>query len=116
MLLGIAFKASGGIPRIFLQLVADAGTYARVSRGAAWPDASDLDAATFDQRDSFRRALLPGDTDAILAAVGTDGREIDLDRRVRLLAQGILLERVRDGKLSLELHPLVADAVRNPAS
>lgn len=112
-LLTRAFTASGGIPRVFLQLMADAGTYARAKRGAALPDDSDLSEAIRDQQDSFRRALLPGDTQAINAAAGTDGRELDLERRVRLLAQGILLERVRDGKVLLQTHPLVVDAVRN---
>lgn len=115
-LLGRAFQASGGLPRVFLQLMADAGTYARVKRGATWPDDSDLREAILDQQDSFRRALLPGDTQAILAADGTDGRELDLERRVRLLAQGILLERVREGRVSLVIHPLVVDAVVKPRS
>lgn len=115
-LLGHAFKASGGIPRVFLQLVADAGTYARVKRGEAWPDDSDLREAIVDQQDSFRRTLLPGDTQAIMAVEGTDGRELDLDRRVRLLAQGILLERVHDGRTWLQIHPLVVDAIQNSRS
>jgi hypothetical protein len=110
-LLGTAFKLSGGIPRVFLQLMADAGTYARVKRGAAWPDDSDLVEAIRDQEDSFRRTLLPGDTDAIRSAIKTDGRELELARRVRLLAQGVLLERVRNGQLTLELHPLALSAV-----
>ncbi len=107
----LACMASGGIPRIFLQLIADAGTYARVKRGAAWPDDSDLREALADQQDSFRRALLPGDTEAIKAVVGTDGRELDLERRGRLLAHGILLERARGDHVLLEIHPLVAPAI-----
>jgi hypothetical protein len=110
-LLGVAFQASGGIPRVYLQLIADAGTYARVKRAAAWPEDSDLRDAIADQQDSFRRALLPGDTDAIQRTAGTDGRELDLERRIRLLAQGILLERVRDGAVILEVHPLAAPAI-----
>ena len=109
-LMGTAFKLSGGIPRVFLQLMADAGTYARVKRDAAWPDDSDLREAIRDQ-DSVRRTLLPGDTDAIRSAIKTDGRELELARRVRLLAQGVLLERVRNGQLALELHPLALSAV-----
>jgi len=105
---------SGGIPRVFLQLMADAGTYARVKRGAAWPDYTDLGDAIADQQDSFRRALLPGDTQAIIEVTATDGRELDLERRVRLLAQGILLERIRGGRLVLETHPMVTQAVRHP--
>jgi hypothetical protein len=109
-----AFMASGGIPRVFLQLVADAGTYARAKRGDIWPDLSDLREAVLDQEQSFRRALLPGDTKAIAAILGTDGRELDLERRVRLLAQGILLERARDGRVFFEAHPLVAGAIQRP--
>jgi hypothetical protein len=114
LLLERAVMSSGGLPRVFLQLVADAGTYARVKRGAAWPDDSDLSDAITDQQDSFRGALRPGDTQAIVAVAGTDGRELDLERRVRLLAQGILLERVRDGHATLEIHPLVEPAIRHP--
>ena len=115
-LLGRASKFSGGLPRVFLQLVADAGTYARAKRGAPWPDKTDLSDAINDQRESFRRALLPGDTQAIVAVTDTDGRELDLERRVRLLAQGVLLERSRNGHVVLEPHPLVAQAVVNPRS
>jgi hypothetical protein len=88
-----AVMNSGGIPRIFLQLVAD------------------LTDAIADQQDSFRRVLLPGDTQAINAITGTDGRELEPQRRVRLLAQGVLLERVRGGRIVLETHPLAAPAV-----
>jgi hypothetical protein len=114
LLLERAVKNSGGLPRVFLQLVTDAGTYARVKRDEAWPDDSDLQDAIADQQESFRRALLPGDTDAINAVAGSDGRELDLPRRVRLLAQGILLERIHRGSLFLETHPLVTQAVSYP--
>lgn len=110
-LLSLAFQASGGIPRVFLQLISDAGTYARVKRASSWPDNSDLRDAIEDQKDSFRRALLPGDTDAIQRVWGSDGRELDLERRIRLLAQGILLERFHDRAVFLDVHPLVAPAV-----
>lgn len=114
LLLERTVVTSGGLPRVFLQLVADAGTYARVKRDEAWPNDSDLQDAIADQQESFRRALLPGDTEAIKAVTGTDGRELDLQRRVRLLAQGILLERARDGRVVLETHPLAAQAVLHP--
>jgi hypothetical protein len=110
----MALLTSGGLPRTFLQLVADAGTYARAKRDAAWPDDSDLQDAVADQEGSFRRALLPGDTQAILAAAGTDGRELELERKVRLLAQGILLERVRRDDTVLEIHSLAVRAVGKP--
>jgi hypothetical protein len=97
---------SEGLPRVFLQLVAEAGTYARLHRGADWPDATDLEDAIADQRDSFRRLLLPGDAAAIRDAEGTDGRELDLERKVRLLSHGLLLERLQDRRPRLEIHRL----------
>jgi hypothetical protein len=53
---------------------------------------------------------------AIMAVEGTDGRELDLERRVHLLAQGILLERVSDGRTSLQIHALGSEAIRDPRS
>lgn len=97
---------SGGLPRTFLQLLADAGTYARLKRGADWPGPSDLADAAADRADSFRRLLLPGDAAAIAEIAGTDGRELELSRKLRLMAHGILLERVRNGLLVLDIHPL----------
>lgn len=99
---------SGGVPRTFLQLVADAGTYARMRRKADWPDFEDLRDAITDQREAFRRILRRGDTDAIVAVRGSDGRELDLDRKVRLLAHGVLLERLSGSIPVLTVHPLVA--------
>lgn len=107
-----AARWSGGIPRTFLQLLADAGTYGRLRRNVPWPESVDLADAVADQEDSVRRLLLPGDTQAILAAEGTDGRELDLDRKVRLMAHGILLERLRDRRPTLEIHPLARAALK----
>ena len=107
-----AARWSGGIPRTFLQLLADAGTYARLRRDASWPEPTDLADAVADQEDSVRRVLLPGDTQAILAAEGTDGRELDLGRKVRLMAHGVLLERLRNRRPTLEVHPLARAAVQ----
>jgi hypothetical protein len=105
-LLEEAARASGGLPRVYLQLVADAGTYSRLRRDGDWPNMEDLVDAESDMEDSFRRALQPGDTDAVSKAVGTDGRELELDRKVRLLARGILLERRKGTQVRMEIHPL----------
>lgn len=102
---------SGGIPRSFLQILSAAGTFARLRRDADWPDATDLADSVAGQQDSYRRVLLPGDTAAIHAAVGTDGREMALDRKVRLMSHGVLLERVRSGSPVLEVHPLARNAL-----
>jgi len=106
-----AAVASGGIPRIFLQLMADAASYAKLRRAGNWPIDEDLTDACTDQVDTFRRLLLPGDADAARSAAGTDGRELDLSRKVRLMAHGILLERVRGQVPVLELHPLAQLAI-----
>lgn len=105
-----AIRWSGGMPRVFLQLMADAGSYARLRGSEEWPSAEDLNDACADQVDSFRRLLLPGDVDAARAAAGTGGSELDLDRKVRLMAHGVLLERLDDGVRILILHPLAEAA------
>lgn len=101
-----AIRWSGGLPRVFLQLLADAASYAKLRRSDPWPIVEDLNDACADQVDSFRRLLLPGDADAIRAAAGTRGSELDLERKIRLMAHGVLLERLRDGGRVLDVHPL----------
>jgi hypothetical protein len=101
-----AIRWSGGLPRVFLQLLADAGSYAKLRRSDPWPIVEDLNDARADQIDSFRRLLLPGDVDAIRGAAGTNGSELELDRKIRLMAHGILLERLRNGARVLDVHPL----------
>lgn len=97
---------SGGIPRIYLQLLADAGTYSRLHGEPPFSRAS-LDLAVADLRASLRRSLLQGDVEAMIRAQGTDGVELERARRVRLLARGLLLE-AEDGKLVI--HPLIEAA------
>jgi hypothetical protein len=102
-----AAEYSGGIPRMFLQLIADAAMSARLRQRGPWPTFADLLDAAADVRDSFRRILLPGDTEALRAVDGTDGREMLLDRKVRLLAHAALLERAGEGGPIMEPHPLI---------
>lgn len=101
-----AARWSGGIPRIFLQLVGDAATRARLSDGTDWPTHASLKDAVSSAIDATRRLLLPNDTAALLAVDGTDGREIPLDRKLRLLSHGILLEQW-EGAPVMRPHPLV---------
>lgn len=98
---------SGGVPRTFLQILADAGTYARLRRGAGWPDGTDLADAIADQVDSLRRILLPGDRALLQRFEGTDGLEMDVQSKVRLLAHGLMLEREEGRRVMLRIHPLV---------
>jgi hypothetical protein len=86
-----AAEASGGIPRVFLQLVQDAAFYGSVA-GREWPDADDLRQSMRDQVSSLRRLLRPGDLAALQSARGTDGLEVDVERRIRFLGHGLLLE------------------------
>jgi len=105
-----AIRWSGGLPRVFLQILADAGSYARLRRSDPWPNDEDLNDACADQIDSFRRLLLPGDVVAIRGAAGTNGSELELERKIRLMAHGILLERLREGARVLDVHPLAQAA------
>jgi hypothetical protein len=114
MVIAEAVQMSGGVPRTFLQLVADAATYARLRRGEQWPDSSDLALAVAEQCESFRRILQPGDTKEILAVAGREGRELAIDRKIRLLAHGVLLERIRGGAPVLDVHPLVEKLIGLP--
>ncbi|MBM4366933.1 MAG: ATP-binding protein [Deltaproteobacteria bacterium] len=99
-------EACGGIPRTFQQLLLEAHTYARI-RGARTPERPDVDAAIADLRASFRRALRPGDYEQMRGLGGTDGRAMDLDRRVRLLSQGLMLEVESGTDFQVVPHPLV---------
>jgi len=111
-----AIRWSGGVPRVFLQLMADAGSYAKLRGHAPWPLAEDLADAVADQVDGFHRLLLPGDAAAIRAVVGTTGTELELERKVRLMAHGVLLERLRGGVRILDVHPLAQAAFGNGGS
>ncbi|ATB35855.1 hypothetical protein CYFUS_001269 [Cystobacter fuscus] len=98
---------SGGIPRSFLQLLADAASYARVTDSADWPTLSHVAQAVADQRESFRRLLTPGDDAALRQVDGTDGRDMALDQKLRMLAHGVLLERHENGQPVMRPHPIV---------
>ena len=111
-----AIGLSGGLPRVFLQLMADAGSYAKLRRSDSWPIAEDMQDAWADQVESYARLFLRGDTDAIRAAVGTRGNELELDRKIRLMAHGILLERIRNGETILDAHPATGLELRPPGA
>jgi len=104
-ILAEASRMSGGSPRTFLQIMADAGFYAYSNRLAGFPEGEDMADACADQVDSIRRLFLPGDIEAIPASVGTDGWGLDIKRRMRLMAHGVLLERVSENGPVLCLHP-----------
>jgi hypothetical protein len=105
-LLETAAISSGGLPRTFLQLMRDAGGYAAVAN-REFPTRDDLDNAMRDQADSLRRLLRDGDMRAMQEADGSDGLEIAIDRRIRLLTHGLLLENEVDDKVIVRMHPLL---------
>jgi hypothetical protein len=98
---------SGGSVRTFLQLMAGAGTYARLRRTGLWPDAEDLAGVVAAHRDSLQRILLPGDRAILADFDGTDGIEMEPGTRVRMLAHGMLLERVQNARVVLQMNPLL---------
>jgi hypothetical protein len=105
-LLETAAISSGGIPRTFLQLMRDAGGYAAIANREL-PTREDLDNAMRDQADSLRRLLRDGDMRVMQEADGSDGLEIPIDRRIRLLTHGLLLENEVGDRIIVRMHPLL---------
>ncbi|HYO56616.1 hypothetical protein [Archangium sp.] len=105
-LMETAAISSGGLPRTFLQLMRDMGGYATVANREL-PTREDLDNAMRDQADSLRRLLRDGDMQVMQAADGSDGLEIPIERRVRLLTHGLLLENEVEDRVIVRMHPLL---------
>lgn len=98
-----AAKASGGVIRSFLQLTRAAATYAALADRESMA-MEDLDRAMRDHAESLERLLVEGDVEQLRAADGTSGVEIPEERRLRLLAHGLLLEYRTDGG-GMIVHP-----------
>jgi hypothetical protein len=103
-----AAKWSGGIPQVFLRLLGDAFVNMQTDINGSWPDVSSITDVVKSYGDGFRRILLPGDTKIINQSVGTDGREIDIKTRIRLMNYNILLERLNNDKPELSIHPIAS--------
>lgn len=110
-LLKRASVAGGGVPRVMLQLLRDARRHAVVA-GRSRPSEDDLIQAERDHGEQLRRSLLPGDVDALIKAEGTDGTEVPLDRKLRFLLQGHLLEYERGDRIVVSMAPTLAAALR----
>jgi hypothetical protein len=106
-ILSAAALWSCGITRNFLRIVSDAATHACIRGHEGPPEDEDLNAAVNDLGHQITRSLLPGDLQAIKDAVGTRGTEMPVERKVRLMAQGILVERVREDGITLKVNHLV---------
>lgn len=101
-----AAERSGGALSVFLDLLHAAGGYAEVL-GRAAPTAADLDAASRDRADVVRCLLREGDVAALREADGTSGLEVPLERRLRFLVQGLLLEYDVGGHVVVHPAPLL---------
>lgn len=102
-----AALASGGIVRVFLQLIRDAKRYASLVERET-PTKEDLAEAAKDHTEHLERLLGPGDGAALRAADGTNGAEIQpIERRLRFLVHGLLLEYKIDGRTVVHPAPLL---------
>lgn len=103
-----AAKASGGVPRVFLQIMHDAATHAALG-GRELPNQADLDNAMLSQSENLALALRDGDAEILAGSRGTSGLEVPLERRLRFLAHGLLLEYDDGGgHVHVEPAPLLA--------
>ena len=105
-----AAMESGGVPRSFLQIVRAAASYAALDEREVIR-AEDLLAASRDHAESMARLLVDGDRRCLRDADGTSGVEIPMERRLRLLAHGLLLEYRTEHGTVVRPSPLLRDAL-----
>lgn len=108
-----ACTASGGVPRVLLQLLRDAHRHAVVARRSS-PSLNDLAQAAMEHGEFLRRSLVPGDLAVMTEAEGHDGSEIPLDRKLRFILQGLVLEYRRADRTEMSVAPTLAHAIRLP--
>jgi hypothetical protein len=99
-----AAERSGGAIGRFLDLVVGAAGYASALDGLN----EGLDDALRDAAEGMRRLLVHGDAAALRDVAGSAGLEMDLERRTRLLRQGLLLEYAHGEDVVLTPSPLLA--------
>lgn len=107
-----AAEKSGGVVRTFCEILADAASYAAIG-GAPGPTDEALTDAIRDRSDSLRRTLQDGDAEALALANGSDGLEVELERRVRFLSHGLLLEYADGESTFVRPHPLLARVIES---
>ncbi|MBW2258339.1 MAG: hypothetical protein JRI25_27595 [Deltaproteobacteria bacterium] len=110
-----AAEESGGVTRLFLHLVQDAAFYA-IAEGRARPGLATLDRAVRDHTDALRRVLVAGDLEALRDADGTDGLDVPVECKVRLLAHNLLLEYEDAEGTVVRPHPLVRRLIARRAT
>lgn len=84
---------SGGVPRVFLRLLELAHSSAQVA-DREWPQLSDFNDAVREEQSGLELALRDGDLDELraLELQGQRDIEIPIERRLRFLGHGVLLE------------------------
>jgi hypothetical protein len=99
-------ELSGGLPRTFLQLAQRAALSAAMN-GRELPNRDDAIEAARYQSDFLMRLLQDGDAEQLRGADGTKGLEVEIERRVRFLANGLLLEYRTPGGPVVRVAPLM---------
>jgi hypothetical protein len=110
-----AAQWSGGLPRLFLEILADAASYARLD-GLDWPNGRHVEAAVNDQIATLRRVILAQDMDALreIKAPSLFRHPLELDQKLRLLQSGVLAEEGSDPNIALALSPLARALLTGP--
>lgn len=104
--LNTAAEFSGGVLKSYLQLVQDAAGYAAV-HGRDALTVRDVEDAARDATDVMTCLLRDGDTASLREADGTAGIEVPLERRLRYLVHGLMLEYEVDGRSVVHPAPLL---------
>jgi len=99
-----AIKLSGGVPRVFLNLLGGAVVYAALADRAEVA-IEDFEDSIADQRDALERVLVGEDLRLVRSLAVTD--EVPTGTFVRLLTHGALLERRTGGEQAFEVNPLL---------
>lgn len=108
-------KLSGGLIRTFLQLLQKAALYATM-RGDATPSLAEVAHAARDQSAFLLRLLKEGDRAALVGAHETFLDDVESERRIRFLANGLLLEyRTATGPI-IRIAPLLREELLGEAA
>ena len=105
-----AIALSGGLVRTCLQLVQKGALYATM-RGRPVPAKEDVERAGREQSSFLFRLLKEGDVAALRAVHATNGMELELERRVRFLASGLVLEYATSHGTVARVCPLLEEAI-----
>jgi len=106
-----AYKAalcSAGLPRSFLLFLQDVAGYSGIS-GHGRVTRAGMRMTYRLHHESAIRLLCAGDLPDLERAKGTNGSELPLAAKLRLLDQGLVLEYEGDGKIIVQPHPILTE-------